>query len=86
MKNYKIHIRCLALFIFVLIFLLTVSGFSDEHENRTGVFFFLPERIIDSYFPWGKTYLIPDDPDFAANINRAEEFERKKDFRQASRS
>ncbi len=85
MKNYKIHTRYLTPFIFVLIFLLSVSGFSDEHENRTGVVFFLPERVIDSYFPWGKMYLIPDDPIFASNIKRAEEFERKNDFRQASR-
>jgi tetratricopeptide (TPR) repeat protein len=69
----------------VWIFLLSVNGFSDEHDIRTGVIFFLPERIIDSYFPWGKMYLIPDDPDFAASIKRAEEFERKNDFRQASR-
>jgi len=66
--------RSVTIIIFMWVFLLSYNGFCDEHENHGGMVFFLPERIIDSYFPWGKMYLIPDDPVYAASIKRAEEF------------
>jgi tetratricopeptide (TPR) repeat protein len=64
---------------------LPFSGFSDDTEEWAQTVFFLPKRIIDSYFPWGETYLIPHDPAFSANIKRAGEFELKNDYRQAAR-
>jgi len=75
--------RLLLLGFFLLNPLTIYTG--DTTEITPPSFFLLPAEIIDSYFPQSSMYFIPDDPSYSTIIQRAALYEKRHDFRQASK-
>ncbi len=71
------------------IFFLTSTAYPDGPEGtenlHSDTVFLLPDEIVNSYFPGGDMYMIPDDQSISTLIERAESFENTNNFRQASR-
>jgi len=79
----------LYLLLFTALFFLVSPGYTDDvdEEDRTdsSLVFLLPKEIIDSYFPQSGMYFIPEDRSYSSLIQRAQNYEKRNNFRRASK-
>jgi len=89
MINRNQNVKCV-LIIFCFCLLFSYKAYTNEPDEvntfEISSVFLIPKEIIDSYFPASENYLIPENKKVSAIIKHAQTYEKKANFKQASKN